>query len=46
LRRNIADYEQADTVSETEVEEMRQLAATLRRDVETWVRKNHPRFAP
>ncbi len=45
-KRNITDYERADTISETEAEEMRQLAETLRASVEAWVRKNHPRFAP
>jgi hypothetical protein len=45
-KRNIADYEMADTVSELEAEEMRQLAETLRGDVEAWIRKRHPQFAP
>ena len=45
-KRNIANYEQAGTVSEMEAEEMRQLAATLRSNVVTWVRKNHPGIAP
>lgn len=45
-KRNITDYERADTISETEAEEMRQLAETLRGSVEAWVRKNHPQFAP
>ena len=45
-KRNITDYERADTISETEAEEMRQLAETLRISVEAWVRKNHPQFAP
>jgi len=45
-KRNITDYERADTISETEAEEMRQLAETLRISVEAWVRENHPQFAP
>jgi len=45
-KRNITDYERADTVSETEAAEMRQFAETLRRDAEAWVRKNHPQIAP
>ena len=45
-KRNITDYERADTLSETEAEEMRQLAETLRGSVDAWVRKNHPQFAP
>jgi hypothetical protein len=45
-KRNITDYERADTISETEAEEMRQFAETLRIGVEGWIRKNHPQFAP
>jgi len=45
-KRNITDYERVDTISETEAEEMRQLAETLRDNVDTWIRKNHPHFAP
>jgi hypothetical protein len=45
-KRNITDYERADTVSETEAIEMRRLAETLRRDVEVWLRKNHPNLVP
>ena len=45
-KRNFTGYERADTVSDTETEEMRQLAETLRRDVETWIRVQHPQFAP
>jgi len=43
-KRNIADYDRADAVSETEAEEMRQLAETLRSQVEAWIRKNHPQY--
>ena len=42
--RNITDYERADTISDTEAKEMRELAESLRAKVEAWVRKNHPRF--
>ena len=45
-KRNITGYERADTLSETEAEEMRQLSETLRGKVDAWVRKNHPQFAP
>jgi hypothetical protein len=45
-KRNITDYERADAISETEAEEMRQLAETLRGKVEAWIRRNHPGFAP
>ena len=45
-KRNITDYERADTISETEAEEMRRLAATLRIGVEDWIRENHPELAP
>lgn len=39
-KRNIADYERADTISETEAEEMRKLAESLRTSVNAWLRKN------
>jgi hypothetical protein len=45
-KRNITDYERADTISEIEAEKMRQLAEMLRSKVEAWIRKNHPQFAP
>jgi hypothetical protein len=45
-KRNITDYEKADTISDIEAEEMRQVAETLRREVEAWVRNQHPQFAP
>ena len=41
-KRNIADYDRAGAVSETEADEMRQLAETLRSEVEAWIRRNHP----
>jgi len=43
---NISDYERADTISETEAGEMRQLAETLRGSVASWIRKIHPQSAP
>ena len=45
-KRNITGYERADAISETEAEEMRRLAETLRSKVEAWIRKNHPEFGP
>jgi len=45
-KRNITDYERADTISDTEAEEMRQLAETLRSSVEAWTRENYPHLAP
>jgi hypothetical protein len=45
-KRNITDYERADTISDTEAEEMRQLAETLRASVDRWLRKNHPELTP
>jgi len=43
-KRNIADYDRAGTMSETEADEMRQLAETLRSEVEAWIRRNHPQY--
>jgi hypothetical protein len=45
-KRNIADYERAETVSDLEAEEMRSLAASLRSSVAVWIKKNHPEYAP
>jgi hypothetical protein len=45
-KRNIADYERADTISELEAEEMRELAESLRKTVDAWIRKNHPGLTP
>ena len=41
-KRNIADYERAGVVSDQEAAEMVTLAQELRRDVETWLRREHP----
>jgi uncharacterized protein (UPF0332 family) len=45
-KRNIAGYERAGTVSEKEAEEMIALAKSLRRDVENWLRAQHPDLLP
>lgn len=45
-KRNITDYERADTVSDLEAEEMRKLAVSLRRAVEVWIKKNCPGYTP
>ena len=45
-KRNITDYEKADAISETEAAEMRELAETLRSEVEAWIRKHYPQFKP
>ena len=45
-KRNITDYEMAGAISEAEAEEVRELARTLRRDVEVWIRENHPHLLP
>jgi len=45
-KRNIADYERADTISELEANEMRELAGLLRTKVEAWIKKEHPQFSP
>src|SRR5436190_6485789 len=37
-KRNVTDYERADTISEAEAEEMRRLAEALRVDVRAWIR--------
>ena len=41
-KRNVTDYERADTVSDLEADEMRELAVRLRKEVGAWIRKNHP----
>jgi hypothetical protein len=38
-KRNITDYERADTISDREADEMRKLAEALRADVAAWLRK-------
>lgn len=41
-KRNISDYEQADLVSDHEVDEIIDLAEQLREEVVHWLEKNHP----
>jgi hypothetical protein len=41
-KRNISDYERAGLVSEREAEEMEALARDLRKQVEGWLKTNHP----
>lgn len=41
-KRNIGGYARAGAVSAEEVEEMITFARTLRREVERWLRANHP----
>lgn len=41
-KRNITDYERADTISDTEAAEMRELAETLRTTVEDFLREEYP----
>jgi hypothetical protein len=45
-KRDVSDYERADTVSETEVQERRSIAEKLRADLEAWLGKNHPLLKP
>ena len=41
-KRNISDYERADTISASDVEEMGSLAEKLRMDFEAWIQKTTP----
>jgi uncharacterized protein (UPF0332 family) len=43
-KRNISDYERAGFVTEQEAKEMIALSKKLRRDVESWLKKNHPKL--
>jgi len=43
-KRNISDYERADRISDLEVDEMRDLAGKLRKDVEQWIRVKYPQY--
>ena len=45
-KRNISDYERAGAVSDLEADEMHRLAARLRVEVEVWIRREFPRYAP
>jgi hypothetical protein len=41
-KRNVGGYERAGLVSDQEADEMFDLAKQLRKDVEKWIRDNHP----
>lgn len=45
-KRNIGDYERAGSVSQTEASEIAVLARRLRKQVESWLRCNHPDLMP
>jgi transcriptional regulator with XRE-family HTH domain len=45
-KRNVTDYEKANMISEAEADDMLAFAETLRRDVEAWIRKKHPKLIP
>lgn len=43
-KRNIADYEHADTISDAEAGDMRGLAEKLRGDLRVWIERKHPNY--
>jgi hypothetical protein len=43
-KRNIGAYDRAGAVSDQEASEMVLLAQSLRKEIEDWLRKNHPEF--
>jgi hypothetical protein len=43
-KRNISDYEQVDTISDFEADDVRRLAERLRADIENWIRKVHSTY--
>lgn len=43
-KRNLGDYSIAGSTSRKEADEMAALAAQLRKDVENWIRSNHPQL--
>ena len=45
-KRNITDYERADTISDIEADEMHRLAERLRRDIFAWISENYPDLKP
>jgi hypothetical protein len=45
-KRNVSDYERANTISDVEVEEMRRLAESLRKDVLAWISARHATLKP
>src|SRR5437588_9811284 len=45
-KRNIADYERTDTISDLEADEMRRLGEKLREEVQAWIASNYPKLTP
>jgi hypothetical protein len=45
-KRNITDYERADTISDIEADEMHRLAEKLRREIFVWISENYPDLKP
>ncbi len=43
-KRNLSDYERAGLVSEQEADEMEALARDLRKQMEEWLKANHPQL--
>jgi hypothetical protein len=43
-KRNISDYERADTISDAEARDMQLLAEKLRSDLVAWIQTNHPNY--
>jgi hypothetical protein len=41
-KRNISDYERSSSVSEKEARELYELARSLKRNVQLWLKKNYP----
>jgi hypothetical protein len=45
-KRNVADYERAGTTTDTEVQELIDLASQMRQDLLDWLASKHPDLAP
>jgi hypothetical protein len=45
-KRNITGYERVGAVSDADATEMRELAVSIRDDVLSWLRRNHPTLIP
>lgn len=43
-KRNVSNYEVGGGISDREVSEMIELAVSLRKDLEKWLRANHPKL--
>jgi hypothetical protein len=43
-KRNVSNYEVGGSISDSEVKEMIDIATRLRREVESWIRTNHPKL--